>query len=774
MLKNYMKLAFRHMKNHWGYSFINIFGLAIGMTCCILIFLWVQHELSFDTFHEKADDIHLLTVKFEGSELASSPWALTPTLKKDFPEILKSSRFGQIPLLTRYGDHTYFEDAAIVEPDFFTMFTFPFVQGDPGSAFINPDSVVLTETTAKKYFGDNDPLGKVIQFENRIDLIVTGVIEDVPSNSHLEFDLLVSPLPFVGEERMRTWSMDYPAYVLLPNHADPELVKSKISETIIKYDKRTNNKYYVGLFPFKKSHLYSLSGMDPIVYVYVFSGIAVIVLLIACINFMNLTTARSSIRINEIGIRKVLGGIRQDLIKQFLGESLGLALIALIVAVILVQAFLPSFNSLADKQLQFGLFRNAALFVGLVLFAILSGLIAGSYPALNFSSIQPQQALKSTHRAGSRRNTLRKALIISQFTASILLIVATTTIYRQIQYIRSKNLGFNKDQVLVVRAGRDMRKNYDTIKERLLTGPDVLRVTAASNIPLRIDNNNPVYWEGRGPDSYVSMNFICVDYDYFETFEMEMSYGRSFAREFPTDRRNYIINEAALKLTGYDDPVGKMFSMWKAEGSIVGVVKDFHGTSLHNNIRPIVFVMYKNIPYLYWFIKIRGGQINESINFVKNTISSVVPGYPVEPTFLDEHFQRQYLREERLGQILKYFTALAIFISCLGLFGLAAFMAARRSKEIAIRKILGASVGSVMGILSKEFVVLIIFANLIAWPLGYFLMKRWMQNFAYSAGIGLEIFIATGAAALIIALLTVSFQTFRAATANPADHLRNE
>ncbi len=774
MFTNYFKLAIRHMRRHWGYSLINILGLAIGMACCILIFLWVQHELSYDRFHEKADDLYIITITSDSRTWASSPWALVPTLKNDFPEILKGSWYGVFPLLARYENKSIFEKVALVGDEFLDMFTFPLVMGSPEGAFKDLNSVVLTERAAARYFGNEDPIGKIIQIENQIDLAVTGVIENVPINSHMEFDLLVPAISIIGEARTRTWSMDVSSYVLLPSQADPVEVENKISETIIKYDKRTNNKYYVGLFPVKKIHLHSFYGTDPVVYVYVFSAIALIVLIIACINFMNLTTARSSIRINEIGIRKVCGGVRKDLIKQFLGESMGLALVALIGAFVLVYLLLPGFNSLAAKQLEFDIFNNGTLLVGLVFLAVFVGLVAGSYPALYFSSFQPDRALKKTLQTGSKRSGLRKTLIVFQFTASVLLIIATATIYKQIQYIRSKDLGFSKDQILVVRARQQLRAKYNTIKERLLANPDILNVSAASSIPLSIGNNNPVYWEGKGPDSYVRMNFVCVDYDYFETFDMEMSYGRSFLREYPTDRENYIINEAALKLTGYQDPIGKMFSMWENEGTIVGVVKDFHGTSLHNDIRPIVFLMYQNLPYSNWFIKIRGSRIAESIDSVKKTIAAVVPGYPVEPEFLDEHFQRQYINEDRLGKILVYFTGLAIFISCLGLFGLAAFMAARRSKEVAIRKVLGASIWSIMRNLSREFIVLIVLANIIAWPLGFFFMNRWMKNFSYHTSIGLGVFITAGTAALAIALLTVSYQTFRAATANPADRLRNE
>ncbi|MFC2157043.1 ABC transporter permease [Acidobacteriota bacterium] len=774
MLKNYFKLALRLMKRHLGFSLINVFGLAIGMACCILIFLWVQDELSYDKFHTNSDNLYQITISSERGSWTSSPWAMVPVLKRDFPEIEKATWYGEFPVLLKYGENTFFEDAAVVGEDFLEMFTFPFILGDSKKAFVDKNSVVMTRSTAEKYFGNSNPIGESVLSENSIELTVTGVIEDVPGNSHMNFDLLISPVPFVGEERMLTWSMDVGAYVLLAAQSDPNIVRDKISGTIVKYDRRTNHDFTPGLFPLRKVHLYSLSGADPVIYVYVFSLIALIVLLIACINFMNLTTARSSIRVNEIGIRRVLGGVRKDLIKQFLGESIGLACFAMLVAVLLVYLFLPSFNQLAEKQLQMDWAQNPLLIFGLLLFALLTGTVAGTYPAVHFSSFQPQRILRRTHRSGSAKNNLRRFLIISQFTASILLIIATATIYKQIRYIQTSDLGFNKDQILVIRARQQVRPKYKLAKERLLQNTDILHMTAASSIPLRIGNNNPVYWEGRGPDNYYSMNFVCVDYDYFETFDMKMTYGRSFSREFPTDQENYIINEAALKLTGYEDPVGKMYSMWQDEGTIVGVVKDFHGTSLHNNIRPIVFVMYQNLPYSYWYVKIRGENIQKTTEFVRTTVSSLVPGYPIEITFLDEHFHNQYLREERLGQILKYFTFLAIFVSCLGLFGLAAFMASRRSKEIAIRKVCGASNWKVIGILSREFVILIGLANLFAWPLGFFVMNRWTENFAYRAGVSVWVFVLSALLSLFVALLTVSSQSIKTAVSNPVDSLRDE
>jgi len=535
MFKSNLILAFRHIKKHKGYSFINIFGLAVGIACCILIFLWVRNELSYDTFHENGEDLYLITISGERGTWNSSPWALPPVLKKDYPEIEKASWYGRVQLLAKNGENTFFEKVALVGPDFLEMFTFPFLKGGASSALADPGSVVLTESTAKKYFGNRDPMGEIIQFENRTDLIVTGVIRDVPRNSHMAFDLLASPAIYFGEERMKTWSMDVSAYVQISHQAAAEIVESKISGTISNYNPGSSIKYNVGLFPMTKIHLYSLTGTDPIIYVYVFSAIAAVVLLIACINFMNLATARASVRMNEIGIRKVLGGMRSELIKQFLGESIGMAFIALVIAVVLVYALLPGFNILAGKQLTFDLFRGGLLISGLLAFALLTGLIAGSYPAFYFSSFQPQRVLKGSHQTRSSKSGLRKALIVFQFSASILLIIAAASIFRQIRYIRSKDLGFDRDRILVVQTRRELRKRYATIKQRLLSDPGILNVTAASSLPLRINNNNPVYWEGRGPDSYFSMNFACVDFDYFETFGMTMAHGRSFSKEFPTD-----------------------------------------------------------------------------------------------------------------------------------------------------------------------------------------------------------------------------------------------
>lgn len=774
MFKNYMKTALRNIKKHRGYSFINITGLAIGLACFILIIMWVQDELSYDTFHENAENLYRTTLSTPDGIWESSPWALVPTLKKDFPEIIRGTRYARGAILTRYKDNSFYEEWALVDPDFFEMFSFSFIEGDPKTAFSNLNSVVITEKTAEKYFGNSDPIGEVITFNNQIDLAITGVIQNIPSNSHMQFDLLALPVHYFGEARTRTWSADCASYILLQSNAYPEDVRRKIYGTINKYDTRTNVQYYVGIQPLKKIHLYALNGTHPIVYVYIFSLIAVIVLLIACINFMNLSTARSSTRAKEVGMRKVIGATRIDVIRQVLNESIILSFIALVVAVLLVYLFLPIFNTMASKQLTLDLTKNIFMALGLILIAFITGIISCIYPALFLSAFQPVKILKGFDGRGSKTNVLRKTLIIIQFTAAIILIISTATIYRQIHYIRTRDLGFNREHILTIRTNREIRNSYEVLREQFLKNKDVVNVTAATSIPLSIGNNNPVYWEGRSAEQYISMNFVCVDYDYFETFNMKMAHGRSFSREYSTDIQNYIINEAALKLTGYEEPVGRMFSMWTDEGEIIGVVKDFHGTSLHNEIRPIVFVLYQNMPYFYIYVKIRPINIPGTINFLKNTMRTIVPSYPFQYTFLDEYFNRQYMREDRIGNILKYFTFLAIFISCLGLLGLASFMAEQRTKEIAIRKVLGATNTSIVGILSKEFVILVATANTIAWPLSYYFMNKWIHGFAFHTNIGLWLFVIAGIVALIIAQLTVSYQSIKAARANPVDSLKYE
>jgi ABC-type antimicrobial peptide transport system permease subunit len=573
---------------------------------------------------------------------------------------------------------------------------------------------------------------------------------------------------------MRTWSFDGFSYILLQSGVDRDNFRLKISGIINKFASSTVTECKVDIQPLNRMHLYALNGTGPIVYVYIFSIIALIVLLIACINFMNLSTAKSSIRMEEIGVRKVFGAKRNNLIIQFLSESIMLSFIALIFAIILVFLLLPGFNNITSKQIEFNLTRDFSMLIWLLVVTLLTGLLSGSYPSFYLSSFKPVEVLKGKKQKGIKNDIFRKTLIVSQFTAAIVLLISTITIYGQLSFIRSKDLGFSKEHIITVRMNGDIREKYSSIKEKLLKNTNILNITAASSLPLNINNISGFYWEGSNPEKFVDLNFVCVDYDYFETFKMKMVKGRSFSRKYSADIQNYIINESAAELIGFEEPVGKMFAMWDTRGQVVGVVKDFHGTSLHNEIPPIVFLIYNNLPYSNMFVKLNSENMPQTIAVIRNTFKAFEPDFLFQYTFLDENFTGQYAGENRIGSLLTYFTLLAIFIGCLGLFGLSTFMVERRTKEIAIRKVLGSSISKIIGIISREFISLIILSNILAGFIAYYVMNKWLQNFAYKTNMGPGIFVSSAVIVLIIALVTVSFQAIKASTANPIDSLRNE
>lgn len=773
MIRNYIKIAVRMIKKHRVYSFINITGLAVGIACCILILLWVQDELSFDKFQKNYHQIYRAVINIEDGWWTSSPWALAPTLKRDFPEIKSSTRYGQIQRLITYEDKSFNENIAFADPEYFEIFTCSFVKGSAESAFPTVNSAVITENGAKKYFGNDDPMGKIIKFNSQLDLTITGVIREIPANSHQQFHVMIPVLLF-GEEINTAWSLESSSYYLLKSNVDIDTFRNKISEVIMKYDTRTDQTVLLDLQPLSKIHLYSLSGGGNIIYIYIFSIIAVFVLIIACINFMNLSTARGSTRSKEVGMRKVVGARRSHIIKQFYGESLLLSFVALFFALGLVLLFLPAFNRLAQKNLSFSLDTNLPFLIGLVVLTLFTGLVSGSYPALFLSSFHPVRVIKGGHSSGSRKTKLRKVLVVTQFTIAIVLIIGTLVINRQLQYIQNRDLGFNREQVLSISLSRPVRESLVSLKKELLKNPNVLQVTAATSRPTGVGNINPVYWQGRGPQQYETFNFIATDFDYVKTFEMEIVLGRDFSRDLETDGQNYIVNEKAVQIMGFEDPVGKLFSIWEDEGQIIGVIKNFHMRSLHNEIGPVVITLSDNWAPSFLFIKINPNSVQKTIKDLENTWKTFVPNFPFEFLFLDEAFQAQYQTDRQTGSILKSFAVLAIFISCLGIFGLSAFLAEQRTKEIGVRKILGASVPNILTLVSKEFMILLTLANVIAWPAAFFLSDKMLNRYAYRTNISIWIFFTAGALAYIIALLTVSFQASKAARTNPADALRYE
>ena len=782
MIWSYLKIALRTFKKHKSYSFINIVGLAIGITCSVLMLLWVQDELSFDRFHINAKEINrilLNPLEAATTHEAVSPPILAGIMKETIPEVINAVRLtphGR--MLFTYQDKTFYENQGLLaDPFFFEMFDFPFVKGDAVTAFKELRSLVITENLAMKYFGSENPIGKTISLNNSTDYTVTGVIQEVPSNSHLQFDY-VRPFELFstsGRDLNNWGDVSFYTYVQLQKGSSIENVNNKLKALVEKEDP-AHNLYY--LQPLTQIHLHSKFNFDfgthgNIMYVYIFTAASLFVLLIACINFMNLATAKSGIRAKEIGMRKVVGAKKSDIIKQFYSESILSSLFALVLAVILVLLLLPAFNNLSGKELTFGLLENTRLLIGLLAIAVFTGLLSGSYPALFLSAFQPIKVLRGTLKSGAKGSVFRKILVTTQFSLTIILIIGTMIISNQLSHIRGINLGYDGEQIVVLPLRGIEAENFKSIKRELLQTPGVANITTTSSLPTNIGSGTSgAEWEGKDPEVRIQMQISAVDFDYLDTFKMEMAEGRFFSREFPTDVSNVVLNEAAIKAMGMESPLGKQFRSW-SKGQIIGVVKNFHYKSLHTEIEPLILLM--NPEYIsYACIRINTENVSGTIGFLEDTWKKFVPNFPFEYSFLDERLDNLYRAEERMGQVFKYFTLLGMFIACLGLFGMASFSAEQRTKEIGIRKILGASVPNVVSLLSKEITKLVLISNLIAWPIAYFIMNRWLQSFAYRTKIGIWVFLGSAVIALAIAFLTVSYQSTKAALINPADALHYE
>lgn len=782
LLWNYIKIALRRIKRQKGYSFINIAGLAIGMTCCILIFIWVQHELSYDRFHKNSDQIfRVLRVWPEENAFGpEGPGPLGPALMKDYPEIVNVARLFPPPTRPlQYEDTAFHVKALGVDPSFLEIFSFPLVRGDVKTSFEDPDFIILTKATAKKYFGDEDPIGKVMKYEwwsRWLEFHVTGVIENAPSNSHLQFEALI-PFDFVAASGMpidRWDAIAYHAYVQTEEQTNFKDLDNKISGVLKKY--APDYKAEIHLEPLNRIHLHNYFGGGPITYVYIFSIIGILILLIACINFMNLSSARSMTRAKEVGMRKVVGSSRRQLIQQFLGESIVLSLLALGAAVVLVQLLLPAVNRILGTSLEM---QFSVPIIGILLStAMITGLFSGSYPAFLLSSFQPVTAIKGTGQLISRRSSLRKVLVISQFAISIVLIICIIFIYRQLDFIRNRELGFQKTHVLTLTMGGSFWKKYETIKHELLSNPRILSMTQTNfTFPAGFGASH-VWWEGKEDEENVTMAIRSVDFDFQKTLGIEIVEGRFFSREFSTDvQKSFILNESAVKFMGLESPVGKTFSCQipfaEGKGKIIGVVKDFHFQSLHNEIQPLIVIIHP-----YWrthcHFKISSEDMPSTLALIDLKLKELVPEYPFELRFLEEDIDRLYRAEQRIGNLVRYGTILAVFVACLGLFGLASFTAKQRTKEIGIRKVLGASLSEIVYLFSKEFAKWVLLANVIAWPVSYFVMREWLQGFAYRTPMRWEVFALSTLLALGIALITVSYQALKTAMSNPTDSLRYE
>ena len=787
MIKNYFKTAWRNLVSNKAFSLINISGLALGMICSLLITLWLKDELLMDKFH--ANDKRLYRVMenqhYSGSisTFPSTPGILAENIVKDIPEIKMASQFlwEEQPLFT-VGDTYDKEKGRYAQKDFLKMFSFKLAKGDPATALARPDAVVLTKKLAEKYFKKEDAMGKIIKIDNKDNVIVTGILEDIPEASSIKFDFLMNYERWLKQnDWAKEWGNNGPrCYVVLSENTSFEQANAKVKNYLRTKNKDSN----VDLFlqNFGESYLYSnweagKQNGGRIEYVRIFSVVAIVILLIACINFMNLATAKSLKRSKEIGVRKVVGARKKQLIAQFIGESLFISFLAMCLSVIGVFFILPAFNSLTEKHLTLGIMDFSS--IGLILLlTIVTGLIAGSYPALFMSSLNAITVLKGKMKLNTGANFFRKGLVVFQFSLSVILIMGMIVIFRQINYINNKNLGFNKENLLYMPLEGALGKNFETFKQELQRQPGIKSVTSAQSDPLEVGSSTVgVRWPGKDTTKLLLFNTNPITYDYVKTMGIQLVTGRDFSTVFGTDTMNYLINEAAARQIGYKEPVGKELTMWGDKGTIIGLMKDYHTNSLHQAIEPLILRLFKKSWNSYWgsvIIRTEAGKTKLAIASMEKTFKEFNPGFPFRYYFTDDELAHNYKAENTVSQLSRYFAFLAIFISCLGLFGLVMFTAEQRTKEIGIRKVLGASVTGIVQMLSKDFLKLICISFIIGFPFAWWLMSKWLQNYAYRIPIVWWMFALAGVEALFIALITISFQAIKAARSNPVKSLRTE
>ncbi|GAB3916341.1 ABC transporter permease [Larkinella terrae] len=787
MLTNYLKIAWRNLKRNKTFSLINILGLALGMACSLIILLWVQDELAMDRFHANDSRIYRVMENqaWAGQDVgstSSTPGILAENLKKDFQEVEKAAMMTwEQNILLTVGNTFGKEKGRFASGDFLSIFSFPLKQGDARTALARPDAIVISEKLARKYFPHQDALGKVIRVDNTDDMMVTGVMGEIPENSSLKFDYLMSWERFVKYNNwVKEWGNNGPrTFVLLSKNADSEKVSAKIKDYIKqKTNKQTNN---IELFLQKSSDAYLHSNFKNgklnggrIEYVQLFIIVAVFILIIACINFMNLATARSVKRAKEVGVRKVVGAERSSLMGQFVGESMLISLLALLVAVLVVVMTLPVFNELTEKHLAFR-FDDPFFWLVLLGLTLVTGLVSGSYPALFLSSLKPVVVLKGVLKFKPSATFFRKGLVVFQFSLSIILIVGMIIIYRQIQYIQTKNLGFDKENLLYMPLEGDLKKNYQTFRRELLTQPGIKEVSASWSDPLEVGSSTiGVGWRGKDTTQRILFNQTAVHYGYLKAMDIKLKEGRDFSPDFSTDTTNYIINEESARKIGYKNPIGQELTFWGRKGIIVGVVKNYHINSLHVAIEPLILHMQRKEFDGVVLVRAEKGRTREAMANLERTFHKFNPRYPFEYKFTDQEFGNNYKSENIVSKLANYFAFLAIFISCLGLFGLAAFTAEQRTKEIGIRKVLGASITNIVLMLSKDFLLLVLLSSLVALPVAWWAMSSWLEKYKNRIDIEWWMFAAAVVASLAIALFTISFQSIKAALMNPVKSLKTE
>jgi predicted permease len=791
MFRNYLVTTFRHLFRQKGFSLINIAGLAIGMAISILIYLWVQHELSYDKFNTKSDRLYRLiqTQHYASGPLTTvcMPGPVARDIREEIPEIVNSFTYYALSITVKHEDKVFTEEVRLADPQLFEMFDFEFIKGNPALVFEALNSAVITDKMAEKLFGSEDPIGKVVTMNNEMDFRVTGIIKETSRNSSFRFDVCI---PFENIEEMGFtidrygWNTYY-VYTELANHVDYREVNGKIEKYLEEKSRKQNeaegNEEYdsdidLFLFPLEKIHLHSYRAgqRGGIQFIYIFSAIAIFIIVIACINFMNMATARASKRAREISIRKSVGADRQNLIKQFLGESFIISFLAMLLAVALVVVLLPYFNLLVEKELGMP-YNDIGFWTILIGITLLVGLLAGSYPAFYLSAFNPVKTARQGSRHGRGNYYFRRTLVVFQFVLSVGLIVSTLVVERQLDFLYNNKLGMDLNEVLTVTLRGNTAEKYEVLKNELLRNPNVKAVSRSNSIPFYIGSNSGgIEWEGKDTDDDIIVGFEFADEDYTTTLGMQMVAGRFFSKDIQSDTAAVVINETAVKAFSLENPVGKWLS-WGEDSryKIIGVIRDFHHLPMQQGIDPLS-MYYAPDRCRQMFIKTGSGNPTQVKNDLQATWESHAEGFPYEPTYLKDIYEKTYADEARLIQIIGYFAILAILISCLGLFALSTYMAEQRTKEIGIRKVLGAKTTSIVSLISREFVVWVLIANLIAWPIAWLAMKDWLNGYVYHTRLSPDLFGIALSISLIIAMLTVTFQSVASALKKPVDAIKYE
>ena len=790
MIKNYFKTAWRNLFRNKAFSLINIMGLALGLACSLLIMLWVNDEFKINAFHKNKTQLYSVFERRYNDGKINAGYAtqglMADEMKRVFPEVQYATGTAWSQQSTFEANNKIIkEQGNFAGQDFFKMFSHSLLQGDAVTALQTPLDIAISQKMAEDFFGSAaEAIGNTIRYQNKKDLRITAVFENVPKNSSLQFDYIINWQTFLeNNEWTKNWTNNGPlTYIMLLKGTDEKAFEKKIARFLDNYNKEQTPQSYIRLGIARYGDIYLHSNFDEngeisggrIEYVKLFSIIAIFILLIACINFMNLTTTKSIKRAKEIGIRKVIGAARFALIKQFISEAMLIVSIAMLISLVFVTLVLPQFNQFTGKQIQIP-FDKLNFWVSLSGLLLVTGFLSGSYPALYLSSFRPVRVLKGLPKFSTSALWFRKGLVVFQFTLSIILIVGTIVISKQVNYIQTTNLGYDKENLVYIPLEGDLAGKYKLLKSQGLQMPGIQSVTKITDGPTRINNGTTgVQWNGKDPNLKIDFAHAAVGYDFIKTMRLQLAQGRDFSKDFATDSVGYIINETALRIIGYEDPIGKPFTLWNVEGTIIGVLTDFHFNSLHTEINPLILRMGENADWGSALVRTEPGKTKEALESLKEICKELNPQFPFSYKFSDEEYQKFYTSEQVVSKLANYFALLAIFISSLGLLGLVMFAADQRTKEFGIRKVLGATPATLFNLLSKDFLLLVLIAMLIASPLAWIAMNNWLQDYVYRIHISWWMFGVAGVLAVLIALVTISFQAIKAAIAKPVKSLRTE